>query len=90
MICYIAKQNKTKANFEKRSGIPATKSGHLQLLITCNSCQHFAGTSELLSKVRSPRMYGIVINKCVKLVVEEIRAELAEVKTRVKSENLCE
>ena len=41
--------SKTKANFEKRAGIPATKSGHLQLhaLITCNSGQHFAGNSEL-------------------------------------------
>ena len=41
--------NKTKANFEKRAGILATKSGHLQLhaLITCNSGQHFAGNSEL-------------------------------------------
>ena len=39
----------TKANFEKRAGIPATKSGHLQLhaLITCNSGVHFAGNSEL-------------------------------------------
>ena len=35
--------------FEKRAGIPATASGHLQLhvLITCNSGQHFAGNSEL-------------------------------------------
>ena len=28
VICYIAKQNKTKANFEKRVEIPATL-GHL-------------------------------------------------------------
>ena len=42
-------KKKTKANFEKRAGIPATKSGHLQLhaLITSNSGQHFAGNSEL-------------------------------------------
>ena len=39
----------TKSNFEKRAGIPATESGHLQLhaLITCNIGQHFAGNSEL-------------------------------------------
>ena len=33
---------------------------------------------------------NLVINKCVKLVVEEIRAELVEVKIRDKSENLCD
>ena len=48
-ICYIAKQNKTNANFEKRAEIPGTTLGHLQLhaLITCNSGQNFAGNSEL-------------------------------------------
>ena len=41
--------SKTKENFEKRAEIPATTSGHLQqhALITCNSCQHSAGNSEL-------------------------------------------
>ena len=46
---FVIKQNKTKANFEKRSEILATTSGHFQLhaLITCNSGQHFTGNSEL-------------------------------------------
>ena len=40
---------KIQTNFEKRAEIPATTSGHLQLhaLITCNSCQHFAGNSKV-------------------------------------------
>ena len=48
-------QNKAKEYFEKRGGIPATTSGHLQLhaLITCNSGQHFAGNSELVPAGRA-------------------------------------
>ena len=38
-------KTKTKANFEKRTENPATTSG----LITCNSCQYFADSSELFS-----------------------------------------
>ena len=37
VICYIAKQNKSKI-FENRAEIP---------VITCNSSQHFTGNSEL-------------------------------------------
>ena len=46
----MQREEKTKANFEKRAEIPETTSGHLQLhtLITCNSGQHFMGKSELL------------------------------------------
>ena len=59
MICYIAKQNKAKANFEKRAEKPATTSGHLQLhaVITCSSSQHFAGNSELFPVLRHSFRY---------------------------------
>ena len=49
---FVIWQNKTKANFEKRTQIPSTSSGHLQLhsLIMCNRVQHFTCSSELFPK----------------------------------------
>ena len=46
---WVEPMMKTNANFEKRTEIPATTSGHLQLhaLITCSSGQYFAGNSDL-------------------------------------------
>ena len=49
VICCIAKQNKGKF-WKMQAEIPVTTSCYLQqqALITCSSCQHFSGNSELL------------------------------------------